>query len=190
MKKGKNMFRKIRRKEKQLTVEECNVILTRAEFGTLATIGADGYPYAVPVNFVLHNGDIYFHCATVGHKLDNIGNCPNVSFNVVTDVWVIPLFNDKDVNGDNLKFKGFDSNFNSVIVFGKAREVSGEEKKDGLYALFKKFLNEDEYSKYKEDGIKYIESSLKRTKLIKIEIEHMTGKRGIRDNRQILGKQN
>lgn len=184
------MFRKIRRKEKQLTVEECNAILTKAEFGTLATLGADGYPYAVPVNYVLHKGNIFFHCATVGHKLDNISNCPSASFNVVTDVWVIPLLTDIDVNEKNQKFSGFDTNFNSVIVFGKAQEVLGDEKKDGLCALLKKFLTEDEYSKYKEDGIKYIESSLKRTKLIKIEIEHMTGKRGIQDNRQIQGKQN
>jgi nitroimidazol reductase NimA-like FMN-containing flavoprotein (pyridoxamine 5'-phosphate oxidase superfamily) len=183
------MFRKIRRKEKQLTAEECNEILTKAEFGTLATMGADGYPYAVPVNYVFHTGNIYFHCATVGHKLDNISNCSNVSFNVVTDVWVMPLIPDKDVNENDLKFNGFDTNFNSVIIFGKAKEVLEEEKMDGLCALLKKFLDEDEYSKYKEAGIKYIESSLKRTKLIKIEIEHMTGKRGIRENRQIQGKQ-
>ena len=183
------MFRKIRRKEKQLTAEECNEILTMAEYGTLATMGADGYPYAVPVNFVFHNGNIYFHCATAGHKLDNIGNCSNVSFNVVTDVCVVPLIPDKDANENDLKFNGFDTNFNSVIIFGNAKEVLSEEKMDGLCALLKKFLDEYEYSKYKESGVKYIESSLKRTKLIKIEIEHMTGKRGIKENRQIRGKQ-
>ncbi len=60
---------------------------------------------------------------------------------------------------------------------------------DGLCALFKKFLDEDTYKKYKETGIKYNENSLKRTKLIKIEIEHTTGKRGLRGNRRIRGKQ-
>ena len=183
------MFRKIRRKEKQLTAEECYVILTIAEYGTLATMGADGYPYSVPVNYVFQNGNIYFHCATIGHKLDNIGYCSNVSFSVVTDVWVMPLIPDKDVSEIDLRFNGFDTNFNSVIIFGNAKEVFEEEKMEGLCALLKKFLDKDYYSKYKEPGIKYIESSLKRTKLIKIEIEHMTGKRGIRENRQIQGKQ-
>jgi hypothetical protein len=107
----------------------------------------------------------------------------------VTDVWVVPLIPDEDSNETDLKFNGFDTNFNSVILFGKAKEVFEEEKMDGLSALLKKFLNENEYNKYKEAGIKYIENSLKRTKLIKIEIEHMTGKRGIRENRQIQGKQ-
>lgn len=183
------MFRKIRRIEKQLTAEECNEILTKAEYGTLATMGADGYPYAVPVNYVFHNNSIIFHCATVGHKLENIDYCSNVSFNVVTDVWVVPLIPDKDVNENELKFNGFDTNFNSVVIFGKAKEVFEEEKMDGLCAFLEKFLDKDEYSKYKEAGIKYIENSLKRTKLIKIEIEHMTGKRGIRENRQIQAKQ-
>ncbi len=184
------MFREIRRKEKQLTTEECNAILTKAEYGTLATMGADGYPYAVPVNYVFQNGCIYFHCATVGHKLDNIDNCSNVSFNIVTDVKVVPLTTDKNVDDTDITFSGFDTNFNSVIVFGKAEEVFESEKMDGLCALLKRFLNESEYNKYKDSGIKYIENSLKRTKLIRIEIEHMTGKRGIRENRQIQGKQN
>jgi uncharacterized protein len=183
------MFKEIRRKEKQLTIEECHEILTKAEYGTLATIGADGYPYAVPVNYVFYNGKIYFHCATVGHKLDNIVNCSNVSFNIVTDVWVVPLISDEDFNESDLRFNGFDTNFNSVIIFGTAKEVIEKEKTVGLIALLEKFLNVNEYNQYKEEGIRYIEKSLKRTKVIKIEIEHMTGKRGICNNRQIQGKQ-
>jgi len=60
---------------------------------------------------------------------------------------------------------------------------------DVLISFLKKFLNVNEYNKYKVAGIKYIEKSFKRTKLIKIEIVHMTGKRGIPKNRQIQGKQ-
>ena len=183
------MFRNIRRKEKELTAEECNEVLLIAEHGTLATMGIDGYPYAVPLNYIFQNGSIYFHCATVGHKLDNIAYCSNVSFNVVTDIRVIPLITDSQPDNNKLIFNGFDTNFNSVTAFGKAREVFKKEKLDGLRALFKRFLNEDEYMKYQEAGIKYIEKSLERTKLIKIDIEHMTGKRGIKGNRQIRGKQ-
>ncbi len=183
------MFRQIRRKEKQLTLDECHEILAKAEYGTLATIGADGYPYAVSVNYVFHNGSIYFHCATIGHKLENIDYCSKVSFNIVTDVRVVPLVSDEDPNESEAKFKGFDTNFNSVVIFGTAKEVFESEKSEGLIALLEKFLSLSEFNLRKEEGIKYIEKSLKRTKLIKIEIEHMTGKRGIRENRQIQGKQ-
>jgi hypothetical protein len=58
-----------------------------------------------------------------------------------------------------------------------------------LSAFLKKFLDVNEYSKYREAGMKYIERSWEKTKLIKIEIVHMTGKRGIRKNRDIQGKQ-
>lgn len=183
------MFREMRRKEKQLTIEECNEILTKAEYGTLATMGADGYPYAVPVNYVFHNGSIYFHCATKGHKLDNISYCSNVSFTIVTDVWVVPLIRDNGLTESVSRFNGFDTNFNSVIIFGKVNEVIEREKIEGLNVLLKKFFNSNEYSRYKEEGINYIEKSLKRTKLFKIQIEHMTGKRGICGNKQIQGKQ-
>jgi len=183
------MFRKIRRKEKQLTSKECNVILMKAGYGTLGTMGADGFPYTVPVNYVFHDGNIYFHSAMIGHKLDNIANCANVSFNVVTDVYVVPLIPNDAANKSATRFNGFDTSFNSVIIFGKAKEVYAKEKMDGLCAFLKKFLNADDYVQYKEEGIKYIEKSLERTNLIKIEIEHMTGKRGISKNMQIQGKQ-
>jgi nitroimidazol reductase NimA-like FMN-containing flavoprotein (pyridoxamine 5'-phosphate oxidase superfamily) len=174
------MFRKIRRREKQLSNKDCNDILKKAEYGTIATMGQDKYPYAVPVNFVYHNGNIYFHCAKTGHKLDNIHYCSNVSFNVVTDVFVVPLIPKENFNSTELKFNGFDTNFNSVVIFGKAVEISGEEKIDSLHVLFKKFLNVNDYNKYREAGIKYIEKSLNRTKVIKIEIVHMSGKRGVK----------
>lgn len=178
------MFREIRRKEKQLTIEECNKILTKAEYGTLATMGPDGYPYAVAVNYICYNGSIYFHCALVGHKLDNIANCTNVSFNVVTDVSVVPIISDNDIG-----FNGFDTNFNSVVIFGKAGEVVGKEKSEVLIAFLKKFLDISQCSQYETDGISYVERSIKKTTLMKIEIEHMTGKRGISKNREIRGKQ-
>ncbi|WP_022664043.1 pyridoxamine 5'-phosphate oxidase family protein [Desulfospira joergensenii] len=166
------MFRKIRRKEKQLTTDDCNEILRAAEYGTIATMGEDGYPYAIPLNFIYHKGSIYFHCAKTGHKLENIHYCPNVSFNVVKDVFVVPIISES-------KFKGFDTNFNSVTIFGRAVEVFGDEKVEGLQVLFKKFLSREDSQMHKEEGMKYIEKSLNRTKLIKIEIKHMTGKKGI-----------
>ncbi len=41
-------------------------ILERATIGRLATVGADGYPYITPVNYVYLDGAIYFPCARVG----------------------------------------------------------------------------------------------------------------------------
>lgn len=173
------MFKEIRRKSQQLTTEDCHEILKTAEYGTLATTGADNFPYAVSLNYVFHNGNIYFHCAKTGHKLDNIQHCPNVSFNVAADIFVTPLISVKD---SQPRFKGFNTNYRSVTIFGKAVEALGDEKLEVLHVFLKRFLSKDDYEKYREDGIKYIEKALNYTMLIKIEIMHMTGKRSIHAN--------
>ena len=68
------MFREMRRKKQQLADEECRSILERGKTGVLAVNGDDGYPYAVPVNYVFSNGKIYFHSALSGHKVDAIAD--------------------------------------------------------------------------------------------------------------------
>ena len=74
------MFRKMRRFKQQLTDEECAEILRREARGVLAVLGDDGYPYAVPLDFVYKDGKLYFHCAAEGHKIDAIRHCDKVSF--------------------------------------------------------------------------------------------------------------
>ena len=66
------MFRKMRRFKQQLSKEECENILRAQKRGVLAVLGDEGYPYAVPLNFVYDNGCIYFHSAVAGHKLEAI----------------------------------------------------------------------------------------------------------------------
>jgi nitroimidazol reductase NimA-like FMN-containing flavoprotein (pyridoxamine 5'-phosphate oxidase superfamily) len=61
---------------------EIERILSSTHIGRLATTGADGYPYVTPVNFVWHDGKVYFHCALEGEKLDNIARDPRVCFEV------------------------------------------------------------------------------------------------------------
>ena len=44
----------MRRKRQQLSNEESIAILEKATAGTLALLGDDGYPYAVPISYVYH----------------------------------------------------------------------------------------------------------------------------------------
>ena len=103
------MFREMRRKKQQLAPERVEEILSRRTAGTLAVLGDEGYPYAVPLSYVYHNGRIYFHCAKAGHKLDAIRGCDKVSFCVIDQ--------------DEIVSAEFTTYFRSVIVFGRAREV-------------------------------------------------------------------
>lgn len=151
------MFREMRRKDRKLGKEEIFEILKKGEYGIFSTISQNGYPYGLPVNYVYTNGSIYFHCAVEGHKLDNIKNNDKVSFCVVGPTQILP---DK-----------FSTKYESVIVFGRAIEVSGDEKNRALLELINKYSPD-----YIEQGKEYIQKKNKDSKVIKIKTEHITGK--------------
>src|SRR5512141_2211937 len=108
------MQRPIRRNDRALANEQAIEILQKGEYGVLSTVSPDGQPYGVPVSFVYTNHALYFHCAVEGHKLDNLASNPRVSFCVVGATEVLP---DK-----------FATRYESAIVFGKANELTGDEK--------------------------------------------------------------
>ncbi|HJD98093.1 pyridoxamine 5'-phosphate oxidase family protein [Mailhella massiliensis] len=66
---------------------ECNApafftgLLEQAEVLTLA-FQTEEAPYVVPVNFVLLEGALYFHCAKEGRKLDCLKRSPGIGFSV------------------------------------------------------------------------------------------------------------
>ncbi len=156
------MFREMRRKKQEMSPAECESILCSAFSGVLAVSGDEGYPYAVPLNFVYSNGFIYFHCALSGHKLDAIKRDDKCSFCVIGEEHNLP--------------EKFTALYKSVIVFGRAAEVSDKaEKLAAIDALAKKYspLEPDESRK------KEIEGALGRLNMVKITPEHITGKQSI-----------
>ena len=76
------MFRPIRKKKNELSTEDTKQILREARRGVLAVNGEDGYPYAIPINFIYDEtaGRIYFHSSRTGYKLDAIKVCDKVCF--------------------------------------------------------------------------------------------------------------
>jgi nitroimidazol reductase NimA-like FMN-containing flavoprotein (pyridoxamine 5'-phosphate oxidase superfamily) len=153
------MFKKMRRIDKQLSQEENIGILNAGKYGVLSTISTNGYPYGVALNYAYYMDSIYFHTAVKGHTLENIENNCNVAFCVAVDVQILP---DK-----------FDTLYKSVILFGKAKEVFDLEKDAALLALIEKYSGQ-----YMEQGKAHIQNDKARARVIRIEIEHMTGKEG------------
>jgi nitroimidazol reductase NimA-like FMN-containing flavoprotein (pyridoxamine 5'-phosphate oxidase superfamily) len=151
------MFREMRRKDREIFDEELLSVLNNGEYGTLATIGDNGYPYAVPVSYVYFENAVYFHCAAQGTKLDNIKNNNKVSFSIVGKTKVLP---DK-----------FSTEYESIVVFGHAVQMEGEEKRKALFALIEKYSSE-----FKEEGRAYIERASNNSTVVKINIDKMTGK--------------
>lgn len=74
---------RMRRKQCEVkNTQDIARVLERCRVGRLATNGADGFPYIVPLNFVYWRGAVYFHCAHQGEKMDNIRRDPKVCFEV------------------------------------------------------------------------------------------------------------
>ena len=152
------MFREIKLDERKLDRESAVEMLRDGLYGVLSTIGANGYPYGVPVNYTYMDDSVYFHCALEGHKTDNIKLNEKVSFCMVA-------------KSDILANK-FDTDYKSVIIFGKAVEVTGDSEKEKFFlALINKYSSE-----YMEAGNNYMKKYWSDAKVIKINIEHISGK--------------
>ncbi len=65
----------------------------------------------------------------------------------------------------------FTSEYESVVIFGTAEFPVGEGKSKGLKALVEKYSAD-----FIQDGIKYIDRASDKTIVIKINIDHITGK--------------
>jgi len=155
-------FRKMRRAGQLLEGKECIAILERNTAGVLSLLGDGGYPYGVPLSYVWQDGAVYFHCAKEGHKLDAIQNSPKASFCVIDQDQVVPE-----------KYTTF---FRSVIAFGCVQVLEdAQETQKALYALGKRYAPGETEERLAEE----IEKSISRTTVVKLTIEHITGKEGI-----------
>ena len=156
-----NEFRDMRRKRQQLSESESVCILQKATSGTLALLGDNGYPYAVPISYVYHEGKLYFHSALAGHKVDAIRQCDKASFCVIEQ--------------DDVQPKKYTTFFRSVIAFGRIHIIEDEaEKLSTARMLGNRYNPNDDESLKKE-----IESGLSRMLMIRFDIEHLTGKEAI-----------
>lgn len=79
-----NMFRPIRKKSNALDLAGTQDLLKTARRGVLALQGDEGYPYAIPLNFYYDQeaGQIYFHGARQGYKVDALQQSDKVCFTV------------------------------------------------------------------------------------------------------------
>ena len=78
------MFREIRRKNHEINIDDAKALLQSGRRGVLAVNGDDGYPYAIPINYIYDAdaGKIYFHGAKAGHKVDSLRACDKVCFTI------------------------------------------------------------------------------------------------------------
>lgn len=153
------MFRPIRKKKNQISDEAAKELLRTSRRGVFAVNGDDGYPYAIPINF-LYDEDaqkIYFHGSRAGHKVDSLRACDKVCFTVY--------------GNETVRDEPWAPYMQSVVVFGRCRLLkSGEES----LALVKRFA----MKYYPDESLVDIEIAEggRAVQMYEITIEHYSGK--------------
>lgn len=154
------MKHSMRRFKQVLTDLEVEEIFTRGKTGVLALVDEDLCPYALPLNYVFHDGHLYFHGAPKGHKMEAIANNPKASFCVVDQ--------------DDIVSERFSTRYSSAIAFGTMRIVDDpKEKNDVLVWLCDKYCPLES----QEAVLKEIEKS-PNVCILSLDIDYATGKGG------------
>lgn len=155
------MFRKIRKKKNELSVNKCKEILKNRKRGVLSLNGDDGYPYGIPINYYYdeENNLIYFHGAksSIGHKRDSLKRSNKVSFTVI--------------GREEIREEAWAPFVNSVILFGRCGVIKDRESAINAIKSFAlkyypniQMVNEE------------INKSFDAVDMFYIKIEHMSGK--------------
>jgi len=128
--------------------------------GVLAVHGDDGYPYAIPLDFLFEpeTGKIYFHGAREGHKIDALKRDPKVCFCVY----------EKGVQKDG----DWAYTVRSVVAFGRMRQVT---EADRIVEICRKLGLK--YYPSAEEAEEEIRKAVDRVNILELTIDHMTGKR-------------
>lgn len=157
----------MRRKQSEVTdPAQIERILNQATIGRMASLGADGYPYITPVNFVFYQGSVFFHCAPVGQKLKNIADNPKVCFEV--DIPLAYL----DSGFANKTRCNIHQLYHCVIIRGTAEVVEDESLKlASLNALVEKHEPGIELPPITPDLPEY-----KACKVVRIKVDQLSAK--------------
>ena len=141
-----------------MTTERAEAVLQTAPVGRLG-LNLAGESYVVPLNFAYLEGNIYFHCAKVGKKVEMMRENPAVCFEVDRMIGI--------KEGDIAC--AYSCYYESVIGWGDAEFLmTTEEERAALDLIMKKYAPGHSPS--------YSEKSLDEVAVVKIPLTRMTGK--------------
>lgn len=149
----------MRRKDKEITDPAAiEAIIRSARICRLAMCDGDR-PYLVPLSYGYEDNTLYFHSATQGRKIDILQRNPEVCFEIEGESTVVP--------GESpCKWT---ITYRSVIGFGRVRWITEDsEKRRALDRIM---------ARHGAEGAReYDPPALKRTTVMAVEIQSMTGK--------------
>ena len=148
----------MRRKENEITDKTAmESIILKSSVCRLA-LSEENRPYIVPLCFGYEDDTLYFHSAREGRKLDILRKNNKVCFEFDIDHEIVEA---DDACRWGMKYQ-------SVIGFGKGSIIDDiESKRKALNIIMQH---------YSRNAYEYPDKIVKKTVIIKGEIEHMTGK--------------
>lgn len=151
-------FREIRRKDRAWDNASARELLRQGEYGFLAMRGTNGYAYGIPISYVMEEDHLYFHCAPEGYKIDCLAADNRVCFTVVGRTHIEP--------------ERFTTGYESAMAFGEMQlELTDEERRHALRLLVEKYAPD-----YRAEGEQAMERSFNRTRILRLDIRHISGK--------------
>lgn len=146
--------------QRQVSRAEAEEILRVGQYGILSLSTDNDYGYGVPLSYVFQGNSIFLHCSPEGKKLTLLRRNNKVCFCVVAEA-------------EPLAHK-FSMKYQSAMAFGQAVEVEdANEKLTALMALVRKYYSDPEDL---DKGREYAAASLEKTLVLRIDIDHLTGK--------------
>ena len=153
----------VRRADKLMAAERTRETLAGGFCGRLATVGTDGYPYCVPLLYVVLDGEIWVHnTVATGHLRTNVDHERRVCFEV-------------DDPGQVFDYGRFECDssvaYRSVVAFGRIRIVSERAAKQRFFEAL--------MAKYRKAGAERPQGFFPRlddVTVYAITVERMTGK--------------
>ncbi len=144
--------------------ETIGAVLEKACVGRIATVNQKGFPVIKPVNFLYLDEKIYLHSSKKGEKIKDIRRGSPVCFEIDEPIAYV------SAKGSACKATYY---YRSIIIKGKASLVNHRVKKlEILERLMEKYQPEGGYGGFPEDV-------LKKTAVIEISIEELTGKENL-----------
>ena len=153
-------------------------IIDESDYGVLGLGGED--PYTLPLSIIRKEDNLYFHSAKAGRKVEKIKDGDLVSVTFVGRVQVPRLYSREEIE-DHIKMGNFSqigskiytTEFESAHVSGRIYQVNDEEeKKEVLYNIAEKYTKD-----LADLSLGFIEASLGRTAVYKIQMLEVNGKR-------------
>jgi uncharacterized protein len=158
----------MRRTDKAMSDEHARELLAHGYAGRLATVGPDGWPYAVPLLYVSMGDEVWVHnTAAQGHLRANVEHESRVCFEI-------------DEPGEVFAYGRFECDssvaFRSVIAFGRIRVIEDRaEKQRFCEALLAKYRR-PEWEQPEASRPKGFFPRLDMITVYAIAIERITGK--------------